>query len=536
MVEVVTVQTRWPDAVAAGEVGTYEQVMLPGFIDEHFLGTEELIAQALRIAPERVLDLGKRKRIALVAMRVVVDFCAFMGAMWLAFYLRFINGYMATRFGPESAPEINAVFLTMLVGFPMLVTFLKASGMYKANARVRTLDKLPKIVIAVNALLVTTTVLLFLLNVQGAFRGYAVFFWFFCILLVFMGRILLQIGLSLAGVADIVERNTLIIGSGQVGKSMALKLKLHPEAGLRPVGFLDDDPLFTQFDEPELKDIRVLGSLDDFAEIAKRYAVEKVIIGFVKGSHEPLLELVTTCNQMGIECSVLPRLFELITHEINVSEIGGISLVPLRTKTISSSKHALKTVEDYALATAGLLIFWPLLLITAVAIKMDSPGPVFYKHTRIGKNGEKFKCLKFRSMGDNAEQLQAKLVEETGSKDWLCWKMTDDPRITRVGKWIRKFSIDEAPQVFNVLAGQMSVVGPRPHIQNEVDQYKNWHYERLNIKPGITGLWQVSGRSNLPFDEMIKLDYYYIEQWSLWEDFKILLRTFSAVLGKKGAY
>ncbi len=529
-------QTRWPDAVAAGEVGTYEQVTLPGFIDEHFLSADELIAQAIKMAPERVLDHGRRKRIALVAMRVVVDFCAFMGAMWLAYYLRFVNGYMAARFVPESPPEIHAVFLTMLLGFPLLVAFLKASGMYKANATVRTLDKLPKIVIAVNALMVSIMVLLFLLSVEGSFRGYTVFFWFFCILFIFMGRMLLQLSLSVAGVRDIVERNTLIIGSGQVGKCMALKLKQHPEAGLKPVGFLDNDPLFNKFDEPELENMKVLGRLDEFPEIAKKYAVEKVIIGFVKGSHEPLLELVAACNQMGIDCAVLPRLFEVITHEIDVKEIGGISLVPLRTKTISITKDALKTVEDYALAVLGLLIFWPLLLITAIAIKIDSPGPVFFRQTRIGKDGKEFQCLKFRSMGNNAHELQAQLVDEAGSNDWLCWKMTDDPRITRVGKWIRKFSIDEAPQIFNVLAGQMSVVGPRPHIRDEVNQYKNWHFERLNIKPGITGPWQVSGRSDLPFDEMIKLDYYYIERWSLWEDFKIILRTFSAVLSQKGAY
>jgi exopolysaccharide biosynthesis polyprenyl glycosylphosphotransferase len=534
-VEVVSVQTRWPDAVAAGEGGTYEQVTLPGFIDENFLSAEELIAQAVMMAPERVLDLGRRKRIALVSLRLTADFCAFMFAMWVAYYLRFVNGYMVTHFTPESPPQVHALFLTMLIGFPMLIAFLKASGMYKVNVMVRTLDKLPKIVIAVNALIVSTLVLLFLLNVTGSFRGYTVFFWFFCILFVFMGRILLQMGLSLTGVRDIVERNTLIVGSGQVGKCMAMKLKRHPESGLKPVGFLDNDPLFTTFDEPELKDMRVLGRLDDFERVAKQQAVEKVIIGFVKGSHEPLLELVTTCNHMGIECAVLPRLFEVITHEINVKEIGGISLVPLREKSISSFKHVRKTIEDYTLAVLGMLVIWPVLAITTIAIKLDSPGPALYTQTRVGRKGKEFKFYKFRSMVDGADGMRDSLENGNG-KDDILWKMQDDPRVTRVGKVIRRFSIDELPQIFNVLNGNMSIVGPRPGLPEEVAQYKGWHTDRLNIKPGITGMWQVNGRSNLPFDEMIKLDYYYIERWSMWEDLKIILRTITAVLSREGAY
>jgi exopolysaccharide biosynthesis polyprenyl glycosylphosphotransferase len=533
--KVVIMDSRLAGDTAFGEVDLTDQMAFPGFIEDQLLDLERLLEEALRMEPEQEMAHGRSKRFALVAARVMVDFIAFTAAVLFAYYLRFESPFITSRFVPASTPGAEAVLGIIVLGFPALVGFLKISGMYSVTRKMRILDRLPKIVTAVNALFVTMLLVLFLFVVEGSLTGFTILIWFFCILFIFMGRIMLQMGLAIAGVQDIVVRNTLIIGSGQIGKCLALKLTRHPESGLKPIGFLDDDPLFTEFEEPELENLRVLGRLDQLPEIVQEYSVQKVIIGFMKGSHKPLLDLVSTCNRLKVECSVLPRLFEVITDEIHVREIGGMSLVPLRPKAISAFDRVLKTIEDYTLAVLGLLIFWPVLLFTAIAIKLDSPGPVFYSQTRIGKDGKPFKFVKFRSMVENADELRGRL-ENGKDESEILWKIEDDPRVTRVGKWIRKFSIDEAPQIFNVLTGHMSLVGPRPGLPDEVARYDTWHTLRLNVKPGITGLWQVSGRSDIPFDEMVKYDYYYIERWSLWEDAKIILRTFTAVLSRKGAY
>lgn len=473
-----------------------------------------------------------------ILMRLLCDAAAMWGALVLSYWVRFQYPLVVRLFPPENAVSFGSVALTLAMTSPVLFLALKACGMYDPYQRIRVLDRIPRIVGSVNAHLVFTLIVSFLLNSLATPRGFLVFFWAFSIIFIFASRSILQFLASLIGWGDVVMRNTLIIGAGKVGKSVARKLIKHQGFGLRPIGFLDDDPLFAEFEEPELRDLRVLGNLDSLENVIRDFHVEKVIIAFNTSPAERLLDLASTCNGAGVECSIVPRLFEVITDEITVNEIGGIPLIRLRDKRLHGYKIVLKAIEDYVLGMAILLVIWPILLVTAIAIKLDSPGPIFFRHRRVGKDGKCFDCLKFRSMVDGAHKMQAELVNGKPQNEfgWLCWKEKEDPRVTRVGKWIRKFSIDELPQIFNVLAGQMSLVGPRPHIKEEVRQYKDWHRQRLNVKPGITGLWQVSGRSDLPFDEMIKLDLYYIETWSLWQDIKIILRTFKAIITGDGAY
>jgi exopolysaccharide biosynthesis polyprenyl glycosylphosphotransferase len=474
--------------------------------------------------------------VARIAALVTMDILAVMGAMWIAYWLRYETAFITGIYPPESGITFNLVVLPLLAWLPFLLLSLKLAGMYEVHSRVQVLDKIPRIFGAVNAYIVSFLLVSFLMDTAVTNRGYLVFFWISCIVLLFVGRTVLQFLMSMAGISDAIMRKTIIVGSGKVGKEVARKLIHHDGFGLIPVGFIDDDPLYTEFEEPELQDLKVLGGLNDLCRVIKDFKIEKVIVAFSGASAEQLLDLASKCNKRGVECSIVPRLFEVITNEISVNEIGGIPLLRIRDKNIKGIGRTLKAMEDFVLGGLVFLISFPFLLITAIAIKLDSPGPVFFFHKRVGKNGKCFRCIKFRSMHENAEAMQAELVENhNGEHGWLCWKMEDDPRTTRVGKWLRKLSIDELPQIFNVLTGKMSLVGPRPHIKEEVAEYKEWHKQRLNVKPGITGLWQVSGRSDLPFDEMIKLDLYYIERWSLWMDFKIILRTFTAVFRTKGA-
>ncbi|WP_287155617.1 sugar transferase [Candidatus Solincola tengchongensis] len=503
--------------------------------------SDQELQAILREARRELLHPRSQRRLE-VTVRILMRFVCDASAMWAAlvfsYWVRFQYPLVVRLFPPENAVSFGPVALTLAMTSPVLFLALKACGMYDPYQRIRVLDRIPRIVGSVNAHLVFTLIVSFLFNSLATPRGFLVFFWASSIIFIFVSRTFLQFLASLIGWGDVVMRNTLIIGAGRVGKSVARKLIKHQGFGLRPIGFLDDDPLFAEFEEPELRDLRVLGNLDSLENVIRDFRVEKVIIAFNTSPAERLLDLASTCNGAGVECSIVPRLFEVITDEITVNEIGGIPLIRLRDKRLHGYKKALKTLEDYVLGTAILLVIWPILLVTAIAIKLDSPGPVFFRHRRVGKDGKCFDCLKFRSMVDGAHKMQAELVNGKSGNEfgWLCWKEKEDPRVTRVGKWIRKFSIDELPQIFNVLAGQMSLVGPRPHIKEEVRQYKDWHRQRLNVKPGITGLWQVSGRSDLPFDEMIKLDLYYIETWSLWQDIKIILRTFKAIITGDGAY
>jgi exopolysaccharide biosynthesis polyprenyl glycosylphosphotransferase len=506
---------------------------VPALTDEEL---ESLLTQERPPAADALLR--RRGEVALrVGARVLSDLGAVAGATSLAYWLRYSHPWVRSLFPPENVPPFGVLLASLLVMSPLLLLSLKSVGMYDVRDFVKVLDRVPRILGAVNAYVVCLLVVSFLLDTSVLDRGFLAFFWSSLIFFVFAGRLFLQLVAKATGLGDVMQRNTLIVGAGNVGRELARKLVRHRCFGLKPVGFLDDDPLYTSFEEGELGGLRVLGKLDDLPAVIHEFNVEKVIIAFSNCDAQQLLDLASRCNRMGVECSIIPRLFEVITNEILVSEIGGIPLIKLREKKLGGYKRVLKAVEDYVLAILLLLLIWPLLLVTAIAIKLDSPGPVFFKHRRVGKDGKHFNCLKFRSMVDGAHAMQEELVKtHRGEHGWLCWKVKEDPRVTRVGRWIRKFSIDELPQLFNVLAGQMSLVGPRPHIQEEVDQYKDWHRQRLNVKPGITGLWQVSGRSNLPFDEMIKLDLYYIEKWSLWLDLKIILRTVLAVFTSNGAY
>lgn len=487
----------------------------------------------ITVVPER--DRSTLKRTALISSRVTVDVLTMTLAVWVAYWLRFQSTSVITTFQPEYVPVLRDLLFTFIMGTPFLLFYMHMFGLYDVYRHTRLLDQFPRIILAVNSYIITMLVITFLLRSAEITRGYLIMFWCSCVILLLLGRTLLQLALHLVGVEDVVMRNTLIVGSGEVGKHLALKLKKHHQFGLDPIGFVDDDPLYVSFEEKELCKLQVLGGFADMEGILHDYNVGKVIVAFSGVSHEQLLDLSATCTRLGVECSIVPRLFEVITNDIKITEVGGIPLIRVRRKSIQGFSRVLKAAEDYVLASLIFLMVWPILLATAIAIKLDSPGPVLFRHRRIGRGGKPFDCFKFRSMVSNAEELQAQMVEEDNA-GWCCWKQKDDPRVTRVGKWIRRFSLDELPQLFNVLGGQMSLVGPRPHIQEEVDSYQEWHTPRLNVKPGITGIWQVSGRSEIPFDEMIKLDLYYIERWSLWQDCKILLRTVSAVLRRDGAY
>jgi exopolysaccharide biosynthesis polyprenyl glycosylphosphotransferase len=236
-----------------------------------------------------------------------------------------------------------------------------------------------------------------------------------------------------------------------------------------------------------------------------------------------------------VHLSIVPRFFEVFASNATIQELEGMPVVNLPPMRLSRSVRVLKRAVDVTAAGLGLLVLSPLLAVTAIAIKLDSRGPVFFRQERHGRGGSVFRIVKFRTMVDGAEGQRHALAEEN-EVDGALFKIKDDPRITRVGGFLRKTSIDELPQLWNVLRGEMSLVGPRPFVIHESSQITGWASRRLDLTPGITGLWQVLGRNDMPFEEMVKLDYIYVTNWSLWWDLKILGQTIPVVLGRRGAY
>ncbi len=324
-------------------------------------------------------------------------------------------------------------------------------------------------------------------------------------------------------------RRVLVVGGGPLGVMIVQNVVAQPELGFQIVGIVDDTA------RPALGRIQYVGRCADVAGLVAKHKVDEVFIALPSASHRQITELLIACDRQNVRFRIVPDFYELSLNQVDVTEINGIPLIGLRPVSLQGSGHLSKRALDLVLGSLALAILSPLMLVVSLAIKLDSSGPVLVRQIRIGRQGREFKCFKFRSMRDKADQELRNLLDRNEASGPI-FKMRNDPRRTRVGRWIRRFSIDEVPQLFNVLKGDMSLIGPRPPLAFEVEKYQDWHRRRLEVAPGMTGLWQVSGRSELPFDEMALLDIWYIDNWSLSLDFKILLRTVPAVVFGYGAY
>lgn len=303
---------------------------------------------------------------------------------------------------------------------------------------------------------------------------------------------------------------------------------------LENVGFIYIDEEET--DEKKLSD-EYIGKLSDLEQIVKENRIDQIYILQKRDNEiEYIQKYIDMCIKMGVTCRVIVDFYKRRRANSFVSTVGTYPVITYHTITLNSYATLIKRIADIIFGAIGIILSSPILLVTAIAIKIDSPGPVLFKQTRVGQNGRLFKCLKFRSMYIDAEERKKELMDQNEVQG-LMFKMKDDPRVTRVGKFIRKCSIDELPQFFNVFLGTMSLVGTRPPTVDEVEQYEAAQWRRISIKPGITGMWQVNGRSNVTdFDKVVQMDVDYIDNWSLMLDIKIIFKTFLVLLGHDGAY
>jgi len=280
-----------------------------------------------------------------------------------------------------------------------------------------------------------------------------------------------------------------------------------------------------------------LGSIEELDDIIKDNAVDEVLFALPRHYLGEVEKYVLMCEEMGLTVRMILDLYDLKIAKTYLSNIGTLPMLTFDTVSLNQAQLFLKRLMDIVGATIGIILTSIISLSTMVAIKLESPGPVIFAQDRVGLNGRTFKLYKFRSMRQDAEELKQELMKYNQVNGGLMFKMKNDPRITRVGKLIRKTSIDELPQFVNVLRGEMSLVGTRPPTIDEVSKYENYQRRRISIKPGITGMWQVSGRSSImDFDEVVRLDTKYIDEWSIWLDIKIILKTILVVFKKNGAY
>ena len=332
---------------------------------------------------------------------------------------------------------------------------------------------------------------------------------------------------------------TLVVGRGDEAAIFIKEMRDRPELGYRVIGVVENSLLDSVLSEFE--GVPVIGSLSSLPEAIREAGANEVIIADSTVPGEALFDVMMRVGRgRGVEFRIAPSLFNFLPRKTEVDQIGALPMITLFRSPLSNVARLVKRTSDLLVAAAASLLLLPFWLVFALLIKLDSRGPVFYKQERVGMDGRVFLFYKFRTMRPNADDASHREFQRRyiagqpevgpGSDGRPVYKLQRDPRITRVGRWLRRLSLDELPQLLNVLRGDMSVEGPRPPIPYEVESYELWHRKRLDMKPGMTGLWQVSGRNRLPFEEMVRLDLFYIENWSLLLDLKIILRTLPVML------
>jgi exopolysaccharide biosynthesis polyprenyl glycosylphosphotransferase len=420
----------------------------------------------------------------------------------------------------------------ILIALPLWVVLNKSLRLYDRDANLvhrSTLNELPGLFHSLSL----GTALAFLLGplIPGVtmHRAQVIVWW--------LAALVLTPALRCAARAVVRHRTTpervLIVGAGQVAALVARKIESHPEYGNELVGYVDAD--HDGLHAAAMGEVRCLGEISEFGRICREADVERVIIAFTSAQHEHLLDVIRISKRLRLKISVVPRLFEVIGSSVDIDQVEGMTLMGIRGLTRTTSTLALKRTMDLTAAGLGLLILSPVFAAVALAIKLTSPGPVFFRQPRVGRANREFRMWKFRTMVEGADGMQDELAHLNEMEGGAMFKIADDPRVTPIGRLLRCASMDELPQLWNVLRGEMSLVGPRPLVPAENDHVMGWHRTRLDLTPGLTGPWQVMGRNAIPFQEMVKLDYLYVTDWSLWSDIKFLLRTLPVVAARRGS-
>jgi exopolysaccharide biosynthesis polyprenyl glycosylphosphotransferase len=468
----------------------------------------------------------RRKTDVLFAILLVLDDLLMVaGAFYLAYWLRLLIAVPP----PVNIAPFGAYVGMMIIQIVTMLLLYFFSRLYDVKRSMPRLDEFYRICAATSigtvATIAFTTFLFKNSTLELDFpRAMVIYAWLLTVVLVTAGRTLLMMVRNWIRTRGMWADRLLIVGTGDVGRMILQKVRQMPRLGYEVVGFVDGE----DSEGEQIMGVPVLGGVDDIPALIKEHEIEEVIIGRPELGHQEVLAIISRCERGQVGIKIFPDLFQIIATELSIGDLGGLPLLTVRDVALRGWKLTLKRAVDLVGSAAGLVLFSPFLMLMAVIIKLDSPGPVLYAQERMGLDANPFWCLKFRSMRTDAEAYGPG------------WTTEDDPRVTRLGRLIRRLSIDELPQLINVFLGDMSLVGPRPERPIYVERFRRSiprYMDRHREKAGMTGWAQVNGlRGDTSIAERTKYDLWYIENWSLWLDFKIILRTFGSLFGDRHAY
>jgi exopolysaccharide biosynthesis polyprenyl glycosylphosphotransferase len=483
----------------------------------------------IRSKPLKSLMLSQKSRNQFIfAGLLISDFLVIGLSFLVAYIIRFL---LLPYTAPYSISTYNSLVRILL---PLWILIFAAFQLYNQHYLFGGLSEYARIFNAISFGVVVVIALAFFKGDELIIsRGWLLISWWLALSFVMGERFLIRRFIYSMRKHGYLLSPTLVIGANNEGRAVAGQLHDWSTSGLEIAGFVDQNiPVGT----PVENGYSVLGGIQDLDRLIEEYQIQEIIIAPASLSNDQLLcvfqEYSTRPN---IQIRLSSGLFEILTTGLRIKEIAFVPLIEINEARISGLDAFMKTLMDYCLVIPGLILISPILLLIAILIKIDSPGPVIFRRRVMGLNGQQFDAFKFRTMSQDGNEiladrpdLQAELANH--------FKLKDDPRITRVGAFLRKYSLDELLQLFNVLLGQMSLVGPRMISPPEMEKYGKWGMNLLTVKPGITGMWQVSGRSDVSYEERVRLDMFYIRNWTVWLDLFLLFKTPPAVFQKKGAY
>ena len=441
---------------------------------------------------QTLLQRDARARRALAVMDGVAAAAALLGA-----------GALGAR---------NPVGPVAVLSLPLLVLIAQPTGLYHRDEHVlrkTTLEEVPVLFQVASLFALLTWAMADLVAPSAVHAPHAIVVWLTLFVLMVLGR-----AAARRIVRGAIEpERCLVLGDAATAALLGRKFELSFSTKATVVGHVE------------------LSDRDHLAEALVLHRVDRVIV--VPDDSQDSIEAIRVVKALGVKLSLMPRMLEVVGAAFEFDDVDGVTLLGIRRSQLNRSSHLLKRSLDVAAAAVGLVFLGPLLAAIAVAIKLDSPGPVLYRQKRIGREGREFEIVKFRSMVVDADAQKAALAHLNETVG--LFKIANDPRVTRVGRFLRRTSLDELPQLWNILRGEMSLVGPRPLVPDDDAKIHGWQRKRLNVTPGLTGVWQILGSTRVPLEEMVKLDYLYGATWSLWLDVKILLRTVVYVLGRRSA-
>lgn len=448
----------------------------------------------------------------------ITDALSVAAALLLAYWVRF------------DLRVPHAYFLWLLLGAPLLmIVVYQAFHLYDAY-RYTPAEEFRRIILAVSLGLFGVLALAFWSKTPFS-RTWVALSWAFAIIAALGSRRLWHKRIGRGRRDGTLAFPTIVVGTNPEARHLVELMQL-PSFGFRPIGMVATDARDTEDGAP---DFPVLGSVVQLRDVIREVGAECVFVAASALSSTEMGYVAKAVRLEGVEVRVTATLPEVLSSRVAVQSLGGVTALSLRPVRLTGTQAVVKRAFDVAVAGFGVLVLSPVMLVVAAAIRISSPGPALYRQTRVGHRGRPFTMLKFRTMRVGADTMVEDLRARHHLED-LMFKLADDPRVTPVGRLLRRWSLDELPQLFNVIGGTMSLVGPRPPLPKEVTRYEDWQFDRLEVPPGISGLWQVSGRSDLSFDDCVRLDLFYIENWSLAYDLYILVKTVPVLVSRRGAY